>query len=55
MQRELYLGLPKEAKRPRKVWLLKKVGCGQSDALIVRYMSVSRELRKIGAVTSKYD
>ena len=55
IERKLYLRPPKEANQPDKLWLLRKVVYGLSDASRVWYLRVVGELKKLGAVTSKYD
>ena len=55
IERELYLRPPKEASQPGKLWRLKKVVYGLSDASRVWYLRVFGELKKLGASVSKYD
>ena len=55
IDRELYLDPPKEFKNPGKIWRLKKVVYGLSDASRVWYMRVREELSKMGCIISGFD
>ena len=55
IEREVFLHPPKEAKIDGKLWRLKKVVYGLSDASRVWYLRVVEELRRLGAVVSKLD
>ena len=55
IDREVFLKPPKEANQPNHLWLLKKVVYGLSDASRVWYLRVVDELKKLGAIPSKYD
>ena len=53
--RDLYLKPPKEAVATGKLWRLKKVVYGLSDASRIWYMRVVDELSNLGVKLSKYD
>ena len=55
INRKIYLRPPKEANAEGKLWLLKKVVYGLSDASRVWYLRVVEELSNLGATISKYD
>ena len=55
IDRELFLKPPKEAKANGKLWKLKKVVYGLSDASRVWYLRVLEELTRLGAKVSRYD
>jgi hypothetical protein len=55
INRKVYLKPPTEANCQSKVWLLKKVVYGLSDASRVWYLRVLDELTKLGVTVSKYD
>ena len=55
IEREVYLRPPKEANSANKVWKLKKVVYGLSDASRVWYLRVVDELHKLGTESSQYD
>ena len=55
IQREVYLKPPKEAKSPEKLWKLRKVVYGLSDASRVWYLRVVEELSKLNVHVSPYD
>ena len=55
IERKVFLRPPKEANCHEKLWLLKKVVYGLSDASRVWYLRVLEELTKLGVTVSKYD
>ena len=55
IDREVFLRPPKEANAKGKLWKLRKVVYGLSDASRVWYLRVAEELSKLGAKVSSYD
>ena len=55
IDREVYLKPPKEAGVSNKLWKLRKVVYGLSDASRIWYLRVIEELKKLNVSVSKYD